>query len=114
MRDHARGWGALGSLLLATAGHGWILLVVVATVLGITYLAAYVLLHELKGCKIAGATIITPFLTIKTGLDYHNDAADADGMCAVAEPIELKRDDGGVLTRATRKKRLAGTRNHGK
>jgi hypothetical protein len=114
MRDHARGLGAIGGLLLATAGHGWILLAAVATVLGTTYLAAYVLLHELKGRKIAGATIITPFLTIKTGLDYHNDEADADGMCAVAKPIELKRDDGGVLTRATRKKRLAGRQSHEK
>jgi hypothetical protein len=95
MRDHARGWGAVGGgLLLAAAGHGWTLLVGVAAILGATYLAAYVLLHELRGRRIEGATIITPFLTIKAGMDYCNDAADADGKGADAEPSELEQDGG--------------------
>lgn len=93
MRDHARGWGTVGGGLLLAAGHGWMLLIGVAAILGVTYLAAYVLLHEFRGRKIKGATIITPFLTIKAGLDYRNDAADADGTGADAEPGKLK-DDG--------------------
>ena len=111
MRDHSRRWGTVGGLLLATAGHGWIMLLGVAAILGVTYLAAYVLLHELKGRKIEGATIITPFLTIKAGLDDLNDAADADGKGAVAETGELKQGGGRVVTRAAREKRSAGKRS---
>jgi len=114
MRDRARGWGTVGGgLLLTAAGHGWVLLAGVAAILGLTYLAAYVLLHKLKGCKVEGATIITPFLVIKTGPDDHNVAVDSDGVGIIAEPIELVKDDGGVVARTTQK-RSVGKQAHGK
>src|SRR6266568_4755938 len=96
MPGHARGWGAVGgSLLLAAASHGWILLLGVAGILGVTYLAAYVLIHELKGRKIERATIITPFLTIEAGLRGQDDVTDADanGRGSFTEPSELKQGD---------------------
>jgi hypothetical protein len=82
-----------------------------AAILGVTYLAAYVLLRELKGRKIEGATIITPFLTIKAGPNVLNDAPDADDKSAVVETSERKQGGGGVVTRAAREKRSASKRS---
>lgn len=114
MQGHARGWSAVGgSLLLAAASHGWILLLGAAVILGVTYLAAYVLLRELKDHKIPGATIITPFLIVKTGLSDYNEAAVADGNGTVARQGELKQDDGRVATHTRRKKRSAGKQRRG-
>ena len=96
MLGHTRGWRAVsGSLLLAAASHGWILLLGVAVILGLTYLAAYVLLLELKDRRIEGATIITPFLTIKARLGDHDDATGAEGDHTTAQPDALMQDDGG-------------------
>jgi hypothetical protein len=114
MQHHSRGWGAVGgSLLLAAASHGWILLLGVAAILALTYLAAYLLIRELKGRKILRTTIITPILTIKAGLDDHDDATDAcpDRKGSVAEHREPKRYHGGAMTHATRKKHSAERRN---
>jgi hypothetical protein len=115
MRDHVRGWSAVGgSLLLAAASHGWILLLGVAVILGVTYLAAYVLLLQLKDWKIEGATIITPFLTIKARLGDYDDATSADDEGTGAQPGVLKQVDDGAVTCAIRKKRSAGKRSHRK
>lgn len=113
MLDHTKGWAAAsGSLLLAAASHGWILLLGVAVILGLTYLTACVLLLELKDRKIEGATIITPFLTIKTRLGDRDDVTGAEEGDAVAQPDALMHDDGGAVTGAARKKRSAGKRSH--
>src|SRR5712691_47515 len=99
MQDHARGWAAAGgSLLLAAASHGWVLLLGVAVILGVTYLTAYLLIHKLDSRKIGWATIITPFLTIRVGLERDRPTADADAddKGTIAEPVEPAMDDKGA------------------
>lgn len=114
MQGHARGWSAVGgSLLLAVASHGWVMLLGAAVILGVTYLAAYAFLREVKDHKIPGATIITPFLIVKTGLSEHNEAAVAGGKGTAARQGELKQDGRRVATHTRRRKRSAGKQRRG-
>lgn len=112
MRDHARGWNSVGGgLLLAAASHGWNLLLGVAVILVVTYLAAIVLLHELKSRNIEWATIITPFLTIRAGLSNHDNATSTtDSKVTVSQPGAIKQHSDGDVAGARQEKRPADTR----
>jgi hypothetical protein len=90
------------------------LLLGAAVILGLTYLSACLLLHELKDPKIEEATITTPFLTIKARLGDSEDAANAGLKGAITQPDTLSQDDMGPIKSATWKRRSVSELTHKK
>ena len=66
MEHQDRGWADLGkALLIAAMGHGWVALLILLSIIAMTYVAAYILVSAIKEREGAGIAIITPFLKIK-------------------------------------------------
>jgi hypothetical protein len=90
MEHQDKGWADLGkALLIAAMGHGWVALLILLSIIAMTYVAAYFLVSTIKGREGEGIAIITPFLKIKKLPPDNNDQQKPSNLSDIKIQIYL-------------------------